>query len=127
MDALIAVSGVVSALAAAGALWFAWQTAQETRGLRREDRLARLPELVSDLGAIIMRIASGSATERVPAYPVAKLRLEAAITSSGEELPACRRFLQAEELTAGTHSFEQIEAEIEKAMDEVALLLRSAN
>jgi hypothetical protein len=58
--------------------------------------------------------------------PVARLRLEAAITSSGEELPACRAFLRNEELTAGTHSFEEIEAEIEKAMDEVAHLLRSA-
>jgi hypothetical protein len=64
MDALIAIAGVASALAAAGALWFAWQTAQETRGLRREDRLARLPELVSDLGAIMMRIASRAAIDR---------------------------------------------------------------
>jgi hypothetical protein len=46
------IAGVVSALAAVGALWFAWQTVRETRTLRREDRLARLPGLIADLGAI---------------------------------------------------------------------------
>jgi hypothetical protein len=56
MDVVTVIAGLVSAFAALGALWFARDTVRETRALRREDRLARLPELVAELGETGLRI-----------------------------------------------------------------------
>jgi len=50
------MAGVVSAVAAVGARLLAPQTVRERRALRREDRLARLPELVAELGLTIPNI-----------------------------------------------------------------------
>lgn len=116
---VIALAGIVSAFAAAGALWFAWQTVQETRELRREDRIARLPELVADLGETALRIANGSLAERNTRYPVARLRLEAALAASGEAFPCCEAIVRAD-LSSGVRSFESLTAIIEVALEELA-------
>jgi hypothetical protein len=50
VELVLAIAGVVSAVAAVGAVWFAYQAVLETRELRREDRLGRLPELVVEAG-----------------------------------------------------------------------------
>jgi hypothetical protein len=50
VEVVLALAGLVSALVAVGALWSACETVRETRALRREDRLARLPELVAEAG-----------------------------------------------------------------------------
>ena len=59
-------AGVISALAAVGALFFAWQTVRETRALRREDRLARLPELVAELGRAIPTTGARTLYHTIP-------------------------------------------------------------
>lgn len=116
---------LVSALAALGALWFARETVRETRELRREDRLARLPELVADLGTAALRIAHGASIEKRTTYPVARLRLEAALASTGEKLPRCDVLVRTD-FGAGSLSLEDITAKIEAALDELSERLRAA-
>ena len=49
-DDVVDIAQVVSMFAALIAIWFAWQTVIETKALRREDRIARLTELIADVG-----------------------------------------------------------------------------
>jgi hypothetical protein len=53
-----AIASVLSAVAALGARWYARDTVRETRALRREDRLARLPELIAEFAQDIPRIGA---------------------------------------------------------------------
>jgi hypothetical protein len=79
------IAGVVSALAAVGALWFAWQTVRETRTLRREDRLARLPGLIADLGRFAL-----SAGEVTPKYTISRAQVATMLAALDDPLPNCR-------------------------------------
>jgi hypothetical protein len=114
---------LVSALAAIGAL-FAWETVRETRALRREDRLARLPELVADLGGLALKIKSGYAHGRITEWPIVCVRLEAAIAASGERLPRCDHLL-CDNLLADDRSLEDVTEQVDAALDELAELMRS--
>jgi hypothetical protein len=129
MEALTVIAALVSALAAAGALWFAFETVEETRGLRREDRLARVAELIGELGAMWLRIESGADTFR-NVYPVAQQRFRAAITTSGEQLPRCVELVEVELPKSHdpqqTETPEQVKARIEAALDELTPLIVAA-
>jgi hypothetical protein len=76
------ITSAVSALAAVGALALAWQTVRETKALRREDRLARLPELVAELGEIGWQVAARR--EHPGSLYVARQRLRAGLSATGE-------------------------------------------
>jgi hypothetical protein len=114
---------LISALAAVGALFLAWQTVRETRALRREDRLARIPELVGEVGELALKIKQGAAHER-NVYPVAQFRLKAAIAASGESFPACEEIATlAIPDPQSTEPFEAIQTKVKAALDELTLSL----
>jgi hypothetical protein len=71
------------------------QAAVETRALRREERGARLLELIADVGewgshGEDLQYVAGAHRR----LAVARLRLRSALTSTGESLPACERLLE---------------------------------
>lgn len=111
---------LVSALATVGALVFAWLTVQQARELRREDRLARLGELVGDYAAVLLRLMQGAGHERLTGLPVARARLEATLAATDETLPACTALLALEKTEDATA--EQAIAATEAAADELAAL-----
>ncbi len=57
------IANAVSALGAVGAVVFAFLTVAETRAMRREERLARLPELVVELNACAAEGYRGSVVD----------------------------------------------------------------
>jgi hypothetical protein len=91
---VVLAASVVSALAALGAVWFAYQAVLETRRLRREDRLAHLPELVVEAGEGALELVSqyGRPEWR---YPIASGRLRAALALVDDPLPACWKLTEA--------------------------------
>jgi hypothetical protein len=91
MDDIVVALQVVSMFAALGAVYYAAEAVRETRALRREDRIARLLELVADVGETGTRAARGQAGENL--LDVALLRLRAAHKAAGEQLPECERLL----------------------------------
>jgi hypothetical protein len=111
---------LISVLATVGALLFAWLTVQQARDLRREDRLARLGELVGDYAAVLLRLMQGASDERLTGLPVARARLEATLAVTDETLPACTALLAVEK-TEGA-STEQAIAATEAAAAELAAL-----
>jgi hypothetical protein len=80
--------------AAVAAAWYARQTVVESHALRREERIARLLDLVADFGETGTRTARGQVGEN--RLEVAGLRLRAAITAAEEPLPECERLLDLE-------------------------------
>jgi hypothetical protein len=114
VDVFLVIASSVSALAAVGALWLALQTVLETRALRREDRLARLPELVVDYGESLLDF-SGTLNGRTHewTYPIAAGRLRAALAFVDDPLPKCRS------LAAGTGAHE--DADTIRALTTAAL------
>lgn len=90
------VGTIVSASAAVGAIVFAWLTVRQARELRREDRRARVGELVGDYAAVFLQVIQGAAHDRQTRLPVAKARLAAAVAAAGEPLPACDNLLKLE-------------------------------
>jgi hypothetical protein len=125
MEGLMVAATVVSALAAAGAVWFAWQTVQETRQLRREDRLARLPGLVGDMGALALQIRSGADRLRND-YAITRLRLEALAAASGESLPASYELIIEGDLLDANRSDAEVHADVREALEELTDRLREA-
>jgi hypothetical protein len=95
VEALTLIAAVVSALAAVRALVLASETVEETRGLRREERIVRLAEIVGAFGAMAMQIKQVEAGLR-NVYPVARMRLEAALAASGETLPSVTALVEME-------------------------------
>jgi hypothetical protein len=110
------VGTIVSAGAAVGAIVFAWLTVREARELRREDRRARLGELVGDFSASLLRVLRGAAHERVAELPVARARLAAAVASVEEPLPACDRLVRLDTEA----SYEEVQLQTAFAVDELA-------
>src|SRR4051812_47443925 len=84
-DWLLVVGAIVSAVAAVGALYFAWRTVGEGRALREEERLARMAELVADLGRMAIEIGSGDYR-----YAIERRRLGTMLTLFEDSLPNCR-------------------------------------
>lgn len=91
-DWLQLVAALVSALAAVGAIIFAWLTVKQAKDLRREDRRARLGELVGDYSADLLRAVHGK-MESNATLPVSRARLAAAVASAKEPLRACEALL----------------------------------
>jgi hypothetical protein len=120
-----AVASVVSALAAIGALWLALQTVLETQALRREERLARLPELFADLSAkMVQKQGRGLGPWSRRVYPIERARLAAALAALDDELPACRAIASGE---AFAHPpdvpVDVVEKLTQAALDELAGLI----
>ena len=96
MDPAVDIAQVIAMFAALVAVWYARQAAVETRALRHEERVARLLELIADVGE------HGTAAPRRPpmvARPqlvVAQHRLRASLTATGKPLPACEQLLAVE-------------------------------
>lgn len=77
-----------------------------------------------------MKIAAGEWGQIAAGYPIARLRLEAAIAASGEQLLNCQALLRhvrdGLEDEVSLHR-EGIESQVEAAMDELTLLLVAAS
>jgi hypothetical protein len=110
-------------VAAVLAAFFAWRAVVDTGKLRREDRLARLPELVAEVATTALRSKQGG-QPIVTGYPIARLRLEAAVAASGESLPVCEAV--AKDNLIGEESLEAVIARADAALDELIPLLRAA-
>ena len=82
-------AAVVAALAALGALYYAWRTVDEAGATRREERRARVAELVGDFAATRLGVLGGGVSEASRRTLTARLR--AAIAANGGPLPACTR------------------------------------
>jgi hypothetical protein len=109
------IAAVVAALAAAVAINFAWLTVREARELRREDRRARLGELVGDYSASLLMSMNGRLESRVK-VPVTRARLAAAVASAEEPLPACEALPGLDDSSSPAVVREQTEL----AVDELA-------
>lgn len=120
------IAQVIAMFAALAAVWYAEQAVVETRALRREERVARLLELIADLGDAEMSFARG---QRIGSLPdVARLRLKAALDATGEPLPHCRALLDLQWPNYGRDQrADELEARcvaaVSAALDEVSALL----
>jgi hypothetical protein len=85
VELVTAIAGGLSAAFAFGALWYARDTVRETRALRREDRLSRLPELIAEFGKTIPTM--GQTTFH---YTIPRARIEAMLAPLDDPLPNCR-------------------------------------
>jgi hypothetical protein len=122
VEAVMVAAGVVSALAALGALWFARDTVRETRALRREERLARVPELISEVADAARRVRyhHSEAWE----LGVAQSRLRAAVAAAGEPLPHSSALVDPERLDP--HNANSVLAEVNAAFTEITERLTHA-
>jgi hypothetical protein len=95
------------------------------RAIRREERVARLLDLIADLGDAGTGFARGHAGVLID---VPRLRLRAAISATGEPLPKCDQLLDVEwpnytsDPRAAEHEAEALVA-VAAALDEVAARL----
>jgi hypothetical protein len=102
----------------------------ETGNLRREDRLARLPELAAELGDIGILVATGR--EHPMRLEVARNRLRAGVSATGETLPASKRLLEAKyerftEVEGADVKLERDTDAVAKALEELATVLSRAH
>ena len=114
---------VVTVVFAAVAAKQARDTVRETKAMRREERLAELPELVADVGTHLADI-----THNVVTAPrrleIARPRLEAALDATGEALPECRKLLDVQTTQADPH--EKALEVVRPAFNELRALLVEA-
>jgi hypothetical protein len=114
VEAVTVIAGVVAVLAALGAVWYARRTVIEARALRREERFARMAEVVMGVADASRRVReSGPASELL----IAELRLKAAIQSSGEILPRCAALST---LSVNPYDVDRLVADVDAALDELA-------
>jgi hypothetical protein len=69
VDGVLVITQIFSMLAAFAAIVFAYATVRESQALRREERVARLPDLIVDIAAAGARIETDQ-----PALSVAQAR-----------------------------------------------------
>ena len=120
-ERIVVAASVVSALAALGALKFARDTVRETAALRREDRLARLAELVVEFGEFAI-----NAGQPTPRYEVRRARVAAMLAPLDDPLPACRVVAYGEDFANATELGERTIGTVTVvALDELAELLAS--
>jgi hypothetical protein len=97
VDAVIDIAQVVAMIAALAAVWYAEQTVIETRALRREERVARLPDLLAEFSYRHDRLPyiddPGDRAREGVRVEAARERLRAALRASGERLPKCDQVL----------------------------------
>ena len=92
------LSVLVAAVAALIALGFAWATVEETRKLRRDDRLSRLAALVAKYSMETQQHLPIGASP----YPVTRAQFAGAIATFGDDpLPACRALLALDPSSRG--------------------------
>jgi hypothetical protein len=122
------IAQVIAMVAALAAVWYAEQAVIESRALRREERVARLLELVADFGENGTQFARG----RLDGNDLDRERhlLRAALDATGEPLPGCLALLALDwPRYADTDVPEPYRLEAERiavmgrALDEVAALL----
>jgi hypothetical protein len=96
VDELAAVGGLVSAVAALGALVFAYLTVRQARQARAEEKAAlrlqslqRVSEIVGELGDAMLRGLDRSYIPLNVLGPINQRRLAAALAAVPDELPAC--------------------------------------
>jgi hypothetical protein len=125
LSVFVDIAQVIAMFAALTAVWYAEQTVVETRALRREERVARLFDLIADVGNAGMGFAHGHAGVLLD---VPRLRLRAALSATGEALPKCEQLLDAEwpryieDPRAEEHEAEA-RAAVDAALQEVSVLL----
>jgi hypothetical protein len=126
VEGVVVVAAVVSALAAVLAARYANHSIRETHALRREDRLARLPELVAEIAEDALTLPAGHLhANRV--YPIKRHRLVAALAALDDPLPACREIASGERFEkAGALELDYVSKRAREAMEELAELLRRA-
>jgi len=132
-ESMLEALQVVAAVAAVIAVVQASRTVRETKAMRREERIARLPELVGDLGE---KIAHGlnKGFGQHPSWSVAhaaRERLRAILIATGRKLPACEALTRsplypASEEERARLPFDELDRGVTAAMDEVVDLLREA-
>lgn len=116
MEYVAGVSGAVAALAALGALVFAYLTVREARASRRDFVLETQRERLEEMAGIVKHI--GEISYMGGSLGLARLRLAAAINAAGLDLPACRKLVL--ELTNAGEAIEPATA----ALSEIANALR---
>ena len=97
MEELTAIAGLASALAALGALIFAYLTVRQATQARKEENMARrlrnlqrVAELAGEVGDAMLRGLQGSNLHLDIIFPIAQARLRAALVAVPDKLPACR-------------------------------------
>jgi hypothetical protein len=126
MDTVVDIAQVIAMVAALAAVWYAQQAVVETRALRREDRLARLLDLVAEVGETGTRTARGQAADTL--LDIARHRLRAAIEATNESLPNCRELVDVDwpHFVSSEQAIQrerEAVATLGAALDEVATLL----
>lgn len=103
MKELTVVAGLISALAALGALIFAYLTVRQAAQARREENAARrlqnlqrVSELAGEAGDAMLRGLQGSHIHMNIIFPIAQARLRAALEAVPDKLPACRSLTGAD-------------------------------
>jgi hypothetical protein len=86
VEVLTAIAGVVSALAALGALVFAWMTVREAAAARREERDARERDRLEEVAELAREIAATVTGGNPYMFPVEQARLSAALAARSAEL-----------------------------------------
>ena len=109
-----AVAGTVAALAALGALVFAWLTVRGAQALRDDERRSHLLDLAVDLIEAVMRAWSESKAWR-DAW-IARHRFRAALDGTGQRLPACRALLEIDSSPASMGDYDRRRAEADEAL-----------
>jgi len=123
---------VVAAVAAVVAVVQASRTVRETKAMRREERIARLPELVGDLGEqLVTSLNKGFGHPSWSVAHAARERLRAVLTTTGHDLPACEALTRSPLYPANEDErerlpFDTIDKGVTAAMDELVELLREA-
>jgi hypothetical protein len=127
-----AVGGVVAALAALGTLVFLWLTVRGANALARAERRAHLLDLAADYAAAGIAVFTASVRKDTEAWSRARItgeRFRAALDSTSEALPACRRLLDVEwrPVAMGVDAerkFAEAEEALGAALDELSAWLR---
>lgn len=118
------IATVVSAVAALLAVRFAADAVHETRELRREDRLARLADLVAELGRLALNVG-----QRDPRYAIERARVSAMLAPLDDPLPSCRLLATGDEFVIpaqlGDKRLTRVEEVTLAALDELAALMRA--
>jgi len=89
-----ALAGAIAALAALGALLFAWLTVRGAQALRRDERRAHLLDLAADLVEAGLRALQDSRNHNDAL--IARQRFRGQIDATAKPLPACRALLEME-------------------------------
>jgi hypothetical protein len=118
------IASVTAAIAAAFALYFAWRTVDESRKLRREERMERLIGIVSELAFAMRRGAQGSAIHLSDVIPLLQLRLSLGLgtldSPNADALTVASKAEISGQADAGALSLEDIQRMASSAIEEIS-------